>query len=254
VRPFALAALLIAALARGAGADDELMVAAAVSLREPLEAVARAFESEHAGARVQLAFGATSALAAQVRAGAPLDVFVSADQATIDALVAEGLVRRETARPIAGNRLVVVVAPGVTARIARAGDLLRPELRRIALPERAVPLGHYAREWLARVGLLAALEPRLVATEHARATLAAVDDAHADAGIVYATDARTARAARVAFTPPDQEQPRILYVAAPLARARAPERAEAFLASLLSAEGRRELEAAGFAAPPVQPR
>jgi molybdate transport system substrate-binding protein len=229
-------------------------VAAAVSLREPLAAVARRFEAEHPRARVQLALGATSALAAQARAGAPLDVFVAADAETIAALEAEGLVRAGAARPIAGNRLVVIVAPEVAASVARDADLARPELRRIALPAPAVPLGRYAREWLEGRGLLARLKPRLVTTEHARATLAAVDGGHADAGIVYASDARTARTARVAFTPPDGEQPRIVYFAAPLAAARAPALAEAFGAALLGEDAQRELAAAGFTPAREAPR
>ena len=242
---FALAALL----AQPAGAGD-LLVAAAVSLREPLETIARRFEAEHPGARVQLAFGASSALAAQARAGAPLDVFLAADEASVDALAAAGLVRAGSRRIVAGNQLVVIAAADLAAPLARAADLARPEVRRIALPERAVPLGHYAREWLSGEGLLEKLGPRLVTTEHARATLAAVDAGNADAGIVYATDAREARSARVAFVPPAAEQPRIVYVAAQLASAPSPALAEAFLAALAGADAQRDLLAAGFAPPP----
>jgi len=249
MRSAGIALALVAIISKPAGAED-LLVAAAVSLREPLDTIARRFESEHAGVRVQLAFGASSTLAAQARAGAPLDVFVAADEESLDALAAAGLVREAGRLRIAGNRLVVIASADLRVPLERAADLERPELRRIALPERTVPLGHYAREWLARHGLLAALGPRLVSTEHARATLAAVDAGHADAGIVYATDARAARSARVAFVPPPAEQPRIVYVAAPLTRARAPALAERFLAALAGAEARQTLVAAGFAPPP----
>ena len=247
---FALALVMI--VANPAGADD-LLVAAAVSLREPLETIARRFESEHPGVRVQLAFGASSTLAAQARAGAPLDVFVAADEESLASLAAAGLVREGSRLPIAGNHLVVIASTDLHVRFERAADLERPEVRRIALPGRAVPLGHYAREWLARDGLLAALGPRLVSTEHARATLAAVDAGHADAGIVYATDARVAHSARVAFVPPAAEQPRIVYVAALLRRSRAPALAERFLAALAGLEAHQTFEAAGFAPPPGEP-
>ena len=95
-----------------------------------------------------------------------------------------------------------------------------------------------------------ALEPRFVTTEHARATLAAVDAGHAEIGIVYATDAKTARSARVAFVPRDAEQPRIVYVAALLTGARRPALARDFLAALRDPAARRDLEAAGFPPPP----
>jgi len=249
MRAWTLGFALIAALARPAGAE-ELMVAVAVSLREPLEAIAKSFEKAHPGVHVQLAFGASSALAAQAKAGAPLDVFVSADEETITALAAQGLVREGSRRVIAGNQLVVIRAADVTVAIASAADLEKPELRQLALPEPAVPLGHYAREWLAAQGVLENLQARIVPTEHARATLAAVDAGNAEVGIVYATDARIARSARIAFAPPEAQQPRIVYVAAQLAKAAQPALAGGFLTTLSGVDGRSALVAAGFSPPP----
>lgn len=239
------------AVAATSAAGDELLVAAAVSLREPLETIGQRFEDTHPGTQVQFAFGASSALSAQAKAGAPFDVFLAADEESIDALAAAGLLRAGTRQAFAGNRLVVIVSAELRLPIESAADLVRPEVRRIALAEQAVPVGHYAREWLARKGLLAELTPRLVTTEHARATLAAVDVGNAEAGIVYATDMKAARSARVAFTPPDAEQPRIVYVAAQLARDPPPALASAFLAALTDPAGRRDLETAGFTAPPA---
>ena len=225
----------------------ELVAAGAVSLREPLTAIAQEFESRHPPTRVLLTFGASSTLAAQVRAGAPVDVFVSADPRLVDRLEAEGLVAAGARRDVARNRLVVVAAPGLRAPLHRAEDLLAPGIRRIAMPAASVPVGRYAREWLAARGLLVALEDRLVQTEHARATLAAVDAGHVDAAVVYATDARAARAARLAFRVPHAEHPRIVYTAARLARA-GPS-ADALLAFLAGEQARRLLAAAGFEAP-----
>ena len=249
MRTLGVALALAATLAVPAGAE-ELLVAAAVSLREPLEAIAHRFEQGRPGTRVQLALGASSTLAAQAKAGAPFDVFLAADEASLDALAAEGLVREGSRLVFAGNRLVVIASAELRVPLEVAADLQRPEVRRIALAERAVPAGHYAREWLARKGLLTALETRFVRTEHARATLAAVDAGNAEAGIVYATDLKAARSARVAFTPPDAEQPRIVYIAALLAGARAPALAGEFLAALRDPAARRDLETAGFPPPP----
>jgi molybdate transport system substrate-binding protein len=234
---------LLAPTARG----GEIGVAAAASLREPLEALGQRFESEQPGTRVALAFGASSALAAQIRAGAPIDVYVCADAAIGEALEREGRLAAKSLAPVATNRLVVVEAPGLTAPLARPEDLLASGIRRIAVPDAAVPVGHYAREWLAARGLLDPLRGKLVATEHARASLAAVDAGDADAAVVYATDARTARAARVAFEIPAAEQPRIVYAVAVVAGAR--EGAEAFEALLRGDAGRAALAAAGFGPP-----
>jgi molybdate transport system substrate-binding protein len=229
------------------------MVAAAVSLKEPLEAIAKRFESSHPGARVQLAFGASSALVAQAKAGAPFDVFLSADEQSLDTLAKAGLLRAGTRRTLASNRLVVIAAPELKVAIASAADLARPEVRRIALAEKAVPVGHYAREWLTSQGLLEKLEARIVSLEHARATLAAVDSGNAEAGIVYATDARVARSARVAFRPPDSEQPRILYGAALLTSGKTPGLAGELMAALYEPAARHDLAEAGFLPPPDDP-
>ena len=212
--PFFLAAIA------ATSAADELLVAAAVSLREPLEAVAQRFEAARPGTRVQLAFGASSALTAQAKAGAPFDVFLAADEESVDALAAAYLLRAGSRRVFAGNRLVVIASAELKVPIEGAADLSRPEVRRIALAERAVPVGHYAREWLAGRG---AARGALAAHRHHRARACDAGGGgrrDAEAGIVYATDMKAARSARVAFTPPDPEQPRIVYVAAQLESAR----------------------------------
>ena len=227
---------------------SELSVAAASSLREVLGEIASLHERAHPGLRVSLAFAASSVLATQARAGAPIDVLVSADERIVDALEREGLIDSRSA--VAGNRLVVVVARDAAFPIEAPRDLLAPGVRRIAIPEHAVPVGRYARQWLARHGLLEQLNARTVRTEHARATLIAVDQGLVDAAIVYATDARLARSARVAFEIPRAEQPRIAYVAAVLAGGTQREAARAFVRFLRGAESAEILARAGFEPPP----
>ncbi len=234
-----------------AAPQGELRVAAAVSLREPLSEIAREFEARHPGVRVRLGFGGSNLLAIQVRAGAPVDVLISADERIVDALVAEGRVPADAGArfALAGNRLVVMAAPRAVGSLQRPEDLAGESVRRIAVPENAVPVGRYAREWLERRGLLAALAPRLVPTEHARATLAAVDYGHVEAAIVYASDARLARSALLAFEVPADEQPRIRYAAARLAGTPRGTLADAFLSFLRGPEGRSALARAGLTAP-----
>ena len=225
----------------------ELVAAAAVSLREPLSAIAREFEAENPGTTVFLTFGASSTLAAQARAGAPLDVFLSADPSLVERLETEGLAAPASTRDCARNGLVGVAAPELETPLVEPTDLLSPGIRRIAMPAAAVPVGRYAREWLAERELLAAIEERVVQTEHARATLAAVSAGNADAAVVYATDARTTRGAKVAFPVPRSEQPPIVYTATQLTQA--DPAANAFLDFLSGDRARRHLEAAGFEAP-----
>lgn len=235
------------ALVAGPAGGEELLAGAAVSLREPLTAIAREYEAHQPGRIVRLSFGASSTLAAQARAGAPLDLFISADPQLVDRLEREGLVASGARADLARNRLAVVARPAFGSELRVAEDLLSPHVRRIAMPADAVPLGRYARLWLAGRGLLAPLESRVVQTEHARATLAAVEAGNADVAIVYASDARMLHRARVVFAVPDAEQPRIVYTAVRLARAGPG--AREFFDFLTGNAALRSLLEAGFEAP-----
>ena len=245
-----LARLAVSAIALGSAAiaplnaaADDLVIGAAVSLHEPLTAIVRDFEAQHGAARVHLSLGASSTLAAQARAGAPLDVFVSADPLLVDRL--EGEAWLEARSDVARNAILAIAARDFP--LASADDLTAPRLRRLAIPASGVPLGRYAREWLSRRGLLDALAGRIILTEHARATLAAVESGHADAAIVYVTDARGAGPEIARLGIARSEQPDILYVAA--LRSRAGDLARNFFGALSGATARAHFTAAGFAAP-----
>ncbi|TFG92572.1 MAG: molybdate ABC transporter substrate-binding protein, partial [Myxococcales bacterium] len=192
----------------------EVLVGAAASLAEPMAVVVAAYGADRPELRMRLVVGASNVLAEQMRAGAPIDLLVSADPRVVDRLAADAIVDPARRVRLAGNRLVVLVRPGLRIPVASAEQLVSAEIRRVALPDTAVPVGRYARDWLSARGLLAPLEPRLVATADARATLVAVDAGDVDAAIVYATDARLASSALVAFEIAADEQPEIVYEAA----------------------------------------
>jgi molybdate transport system substrate-binding protein len=241
-----LAPLLLGQSVRAA----ELLIAAAISLQAPLSEAAQHYEDLHPDTSLALTFGASNALAAQLRAGAPIDVLASAAEPIVDALALSGDVIADSRFTLVRNRLLVVVPEGEPSlEIESAQDLLAPDVTRIAIPIAAVPLGGYAREWLKARGLLAALAARIVPTPHARATLAAVENRHVDAAIVYATDARLARGARIAFEIPDAEQPAIRYEAVAATKSREPVLAADFLAYLRSEAGTAPFASAGFALP-----
>ena len=163
-----MSVLLAAALFAAPSAGGELLVGAATSLREVVEASARAFEAAHPDTKVRPSYGASDVLAAQIRAGAPFDVLLSADEAITTKLDLEGLC--ENPRPLARNRLVVVARPEI-GKLSSAADLAGPAIHKIAISEIGVPVGRYAREWLAARGLLGRVVDRIIPTEHARATL-----------------------------------------------------------------------------------
>jgi molybdate transport system substrate-binding protein len=201
----------------------EVRVFAAVSLTEALNDIARDYEKK-TGVDIVFNFGASSMLARQIEQGAPADLFLSADEARVDAL-GRLVVRRAS---VLSNSLVIVVPRN--SRIASPNDLAKA--KRIALAEpSSVPAGIYAKAWLQKAGLWKRVAPNVIPTDNVRAALAAVDSANVDAAIVYKTDARIARRSRVAFEVPKGQAPAI---SSPFALLRNDKEAARFFAHLRS--------------------
>jgi len=221
--------LLAASCAR---APRELDVAAAISLKEALTDVARGWEAR-GGERVVFNFAGSNVLARQIEAGAPIDVFLSADERTIESIRA----LLQPPVPLLANTLVVVSNRPMTS----LRDLL--PLGRVAIGDpSAVPAGVYARQALQRAGVWAAIEPKIIPCENVRAALAAVESGGADAAIVYATDARLAKRTRVALQLDEQA----VYPIAVVKGAKHAEAARRFVDYCRSAEAMRVFIARGF--------
>jgi len=226
---------------------EEIRVGVAASLREAVSEIAQDFESQYPDHSIRLAFGASNTLAAQATAGAPLDVLLIAHPDLEQQIRQElGVQASET---FAHNRLVILTR-SAEIEIEAPEQLLHPAIRRIAIPETTVPVGRYAREWLEARGIAREVAARAVRTEHARATLVAVEQGHADAAIVYASDARLAHRAHLAYRIPSAEQPRIRYQAVVPGRAPPSDGVRQWLETLLGVQGRERLEAFGFVSPP----
>ena len=221
-------------------------VSAAVSLTEAMQAAAEDYAST-GGGPVRFNFGPSNALARQIVAGAPVDVFVSADQAQMDVVARAGRVVDGSRVDLLRNQLAIVVPDDRRRTLAGIRDLLEPSFRRIAIGDpAAVPAGVYAKQYLQAAGVWKAIEPRLVPCASVRATLASVDQGSADAGIVYATDVRAAAHSVVAWLVPVDRGPRIVYPAALIRDAPAPQAARRFLDYLRSSRATRIFVRYGF--------
>jgi molybdate transport system substrate-binding protein len=225
-------AILLCALAFPPRADQEpVTVSAAVSLTEALEEAARAYAAA-GGAPVRFNFAGSNALARQLVNGAPADLFISADEAQMNVVMAAGVIDRATRVDLLANRLAVI---GVPERppIRDIQMLLSPGIRRVAIGDpAAVPAGVYARQYLEASGLWQRLQAKLVPTANVRAAVAAVENGSADAAIVYETDAAIARSAGTAFVISGAGAPRIVYPVAVIAGSRQRDAAVRFLAFL----------------------
>ncbi len=245
-RPLLLVAVA-AALATPACAAEPapLRVFAAASLTEVVEALARGFE----GARVEPSYGGSSALARQIRDGAPADVFLSASPDWVDFLRDAGALAGEPV-VFARNRLVCIAARGsaLAARDARGLLGALGPGGAVAIADEGVPAGEYARAALRRLGLLDAFAPRLVGQRDVRAVLHAVERGELDAGFVYATDAARAEVEGLFALDPALHPP-IAYQAALVRDARSPGPARRFVEHLRGPAARARLADAGFALP-----
>lgn len=228
-------------------AATTLTVAAAISLREALEAVAGDYERLYPGEQVSLELAATGTLLQQIRAGAPVDLFLSADEASMDAAAAAQLIVRSTREDFAGNTLALIVpaqaAPGEGSEL-----LSQPGVRLAIGDEKSVPAGRYAQAFLRQKGLWPALQDRLIRGENVRQVLDDVARAEVDAGLVYATDVRIA-AGRVRLLRTYPLQPPIRYPLAQIADSPHAAQAAAFVRLLRGSRGRAQLRRLGFILP-----
>lgn len=232
-----------------------LTVFAAVSLDNAMRSAAAAFRQGRPDVRFVFNLAGSQQLAQQIALGAPGDVFVSANQRQMDAVVSAGRVEPAGVIGIAGNRLVIAVSPYESGRVRSYEDLARPGLR-LALAAEAVPAGQYALQALTLVAAQPAFGPlfrdRVLANvvtyeENVRAVLTKVVLGEADAGIVYASDVAGSRVPAVGIVSlPDCCNVAAQYVAAPLSDSKQHALARDFVAFLLSQTGQAVLASHGF--------
>lgn len=223
-----------------------LTISAAISLKIPLEAVSQNYEQQHPEQRVVCNFGASGTLQHQIEQGAPVDIFISAGENQMDALQKDDLLVPGTRRDLLGNELVLIV-PTNSKEIQAFPDLSKSAVKSIAVGDpQIVPAGTYAKQVLEHLGLLPAIQHKLVYAKDVRQALAYVETGNADAGLVYATDARVSTAVRVVASAPNDSHLPILYPVALLKDSKSPQAARTLLDVLESAASLSTFEKSGF--------
>jgi molybdate transport system substrate-binding protein len=253
VRSALLILAFAAVAAQGAGAppadQPTVTVSAAVSLTDALTAIAGRYGAEARGS-LRFNFAASNTLARQIVSGAPVDLFISADEAQMDVVAAAGLVKEGSRVDLLSNQLAVVVPSDRPRTLKSIREIADPTFKRIAIGDpAAVPAGVYAREYLEREGLWEQIASRVVPAASVRAALTAVESGAADAAIVYRTDARVGLRATVAWVVPVDRGPRIRYPAAIVRSTGEPAAAQRFLDYLRGEDAARIFERFGFARP-----
>lgn len=225
-----------------------IVVFAAASLKTALDRIATTWRTK-TGTPVTLSYAASSAIAKQIEAGAPADVFVSADLRWMDWLEERKLIAPETRKTLLGNALVLIAPKDSEADLKiEPGFPLAEKLgeNRIAMGEpKSVPAGTYGKAALEHLGVWADVAPKVAGAENVRVALAYVARGETPLGIVYATDANSEHKVKIVATFPADSHPPIVY---PIARTASSQNTEsdAFIKFLGSAEAKTEFEAQGF--------
>jgi molybdate transport system substrate-binding protein len=233
-----------ATVSSGGSDRPQLTVSAASSMKEALTSCARDFQD----ADVRLQFAGSDELAAQIRQGAPVDVFASANTKLPDVLESEG--KLEAPVEFASNRLVLAV-PADGGKVASLADLERPGIKLVVGAE-GVPVGDYTRTVLEQLG--AARSKAILANVRSnepdvKGVVGKLTQGAADAGFVYVTDVKATGGELKAIDLPADLDATATYAAGVVTAARQPEAAEAFVDGLLSGGCHDALLAAGFTEP-----
>jgi molybdate transport system substrate-binding protein len=193
--------------------------------------------------RARYSFGGSNMLAAQIEQGLPADVFASANRSLPWQLHRKGLV----ARPVVftANKLVIVIAPGNPLHLHNVHDLERSGMK-IVMAAAGVPVGDYTRKVLKRLGLSDLVGKAVSQETDVREVLSKVVLGEADAGFVYATDARTVKGKVGVIGLPKSAQPRVLYAAAAVKSSKHLQAAKTWIRRLLTERAQTKLRAAGF--------
>ena len=224
-----------------------LVVYAAADLDMAFREIKPLFEKA-TGGRVTLVIGSTGNFAKQIEHGAPADVFFAANESFVDDLRAAGAVIPQTRTLYAQGRIVLAVPKRSVITVRELADLLKPEVRRVAIANPAhAPYGRAAQEALERAGVWERVKPKLVYGENIRHALQFVETGAVEAGIVALS---IADAPGIAYAPIE----RALYaplnqVAAVVKRSPHPDLGAAFIQFVSGPEGRPIMKRYGFLLP-----
>jgi molybdate transport system substrate-binding protein len=237
-----LTALTTSATARSTRTTAQMSVFAASSLNETFPKLER---------NARYNFAGSDALAAQIRLGAPADLFAAASPDAPQALFKAGLVEQPVT--FATNRLVLAVPASNPAGIRSVYDLKRPGLK-LLIGTPTVPIGAYTRQVLGNLGLSAPVLANVVSQEKdVKAITSKVALGTADAGFMYATDARAVADKVTVIALPAWAQPPVRYQIAIVKDTTHRADAAAFIKRLTSTAGRKLLVANGFGVPKLPP-
>jgi molybdate transport system substrate-binding protein len=189
----------------------ELNILAAASLSDAMKELQATYEQQHHDVKLVQVFGSSGMLQQQIEQGAPADVFVSAGDAQMKALLSKQLIDPKQESNLLHNDLVLVV-PKDGATLHALDDLMRPDVKKISIGQPdTVPAGSYAKQSLTFSGIWSQVQKKVVYAKDVRQVLSYVETGSVDAGLVYKTDALTSKRVTVVATADEKSHAPIVY-------------------------------------------
>jgi len=243
-----LAALTLSLASLAANAQD-ITVSAAASLSNAFKDIAAQFEAANPDVSVRLNIAASGVLLQQIEQGAPVDIFASADQTTMDRAAKQSLIDTASRKDFVSNSLVLVQPTDRAYTVGTLDDLKGDKVRRIAIGKPGtVPAGRYTEQALTAANLWVTLQPRIIYADNVRQVLDYVARGEVDAGFVYKTDAQLkSRDVDILLTPGNHDP--LTYPIAIVSQSKAKAMAQKFIDYLATAPARDILDGYGFGAP-----
>lgn len=236
------------ALAATGMAAEGLRLSVAASLTDAVKELVADYQQQNPDATLLTNFASSGVLAKQISAGAPADIYISANPKWLQFLEQKGLISGKAAQVLVHNRLVFVGHPENATKTLE--DL--PKLEKVALGSpKSVPAGRYAEQALNSAGIYAELHAanKLVLTKDVRQALLYADRGMVDGAFVYHTDALLAQQAKIIFTIPPHLYPPVTYPVALTRTGAESSRARAFFDYLFCNKARQILAHHGFLLP-----
>ena len=222
------------------------MVSAAASLTDVLNDINKGYQSKSKNT-VRFNYGPSSGLARQIEEGAPADIFFSADPPQMDNLDKKGRLEPGTRKNLLSNQLVIIVPTDSKLAISSPKDLLKADIKRIALAEpTSVPVGVYSSKYLADEGLWDQLKLKVIPVQDVRATLASVESGNVEAGFVYKTDAAVSKKVKIVYEVPIDKGPKITYPVAIVKESKQKDTARDFMNYVSSPAAKDSFKKFGF--------
>jgi molybdate transport system substrate-binding protein len=227
-------------------ANPPLLISAAASLKDVMAEIKPLYHRKNSNVSLTFNFGASGPLLQQIFQGAPADVFISASKSQMDTLNQKGELVSNTLTNLANNRLVLI-APARSRSVTGFASLKQLAVKRIAIGEpRTVPAGQYTEQVLRKLNLWNELKPKLVYGNNVRQVLAVVESGNADAGFVYATDAKISQKVKTVTVADASSHGPIAYPMAVLKSSKNINAAKSFVQFLSGNEAKAVLRKHGF--------